>query len=192
MQQNKIFSFFISLLSSLKILLQKLFINGCYLIGAAKQKDLKINQLKQYDEGAKDGTVFEEWLQYKHSYAPTVSVSSIFLKFMLKRNWVKLLWIILLTTTLNIIVFYRPIALENLLNIGKNGGKGSGQYVYIAYYVGFEFLRTSLREINSLQKIEVDLRFRTSIKALVYGKVLKLSSASRKYLEGGVLHSYYN
>ena len=58
----------------------------------------------------------------------------------------------MLTTTLNVIVFYRPVALENLLNIGKNNGEGSRQYVYIAYYVGFEFVRTILREINSLKK----------------------------------------
>ena len=41
---------------------------------------------------------------------------------MIKLHWVKIVTLIILTTLLNVLAFYRPVALENLLNIGQNVG----------------------------------------------------------------------
>ena len=53
-------------------------------------------------------------------------------------------------------------------------------------------MRTVVQEIKSINHIEFDVHFNTSFKTLVYNKILKLSGSSKKYLETGVLNSYYN
>ena len=150
-QKIKALSFLVLPLSFLSVLVEKLFTNGCYLIGVARQKDIKISQLKQYYEDPKDKADFEEWQKFKHSYAPTASVSFTLLKFMIKRNWLKFLPLLMLTTVLKFMVFYRPIALGNLLSIGKESEvEESRGYRFILYYVGFELAYAVIQQVNSL------------------------------------------
>lgn len=101
---------------------RRLFIEGYQLLTKAKDKDFKIEELKIYEENQNQENVFQDWEKTKNSTAPTASVSSTFYKFMIRLHWVKIVTLIILTTLLNVLAFYRPVALENLLNIGQNVG----------------------------------------------------------------------
>ena len=68
-------------------------------------------------------------------------------------QWEKLLALFVLNFILQTIVYYRPVALENLLSIGETSSNETNWYVYILYYVLFEFIYTLIEEINSIIRI---------------------------------------
>jgi hypothetical protein len=100
-----------------------------------------------------------------------------------------------MTFVMKTIMFYRPIALNNLLSIGEEVNEDEsyfGQYACILSYVLFELIHTILQEIHSMNRVEYHMLFNNICKTLIFEKILRLSSSSRKYLETGVLTSYYN
>ena len=101
--------------NSCKEYTEKLFTNGIYLIQTSKDKKLELNDLKEYKLNPEEKNVFEEWEREKNSSSPTTRTSTKVIKFILKLQWQRLLAVFILMTILKTIVFYRPIALENLL-----------------------------------------------------------------------------
>ena len=90
----------------------------------------------------------------RNSHAPTSSVAYLFYKFMVKLHSGKIFSLVLLTIILNVLAFYRPIALENLLNVGKSvSNDGSDGYIFILYYVIFEIIRTLFQEVKTIKHI---------------------------------------
>lgn len=61
-----------------------------------------------------------------------------------------------MTFVMKTIMFYRPIALNNLLSIGEEVNQDEsyfGQYACILSYVLFELIHTILQEIHSMNRV---------------------------------------